>query len=252
MTEYDVEYARVEREDATLLITLDRPQARNAMNKATREQLVRVLGEADADEGIRAVIITGTDPAFSGGVDLKETLNRDNYVAPKTNPAQALRAMTTPVIAAVNGACVSGGLEVAIACSFMICSDQARFADTHTRIGLVPSWGLSAALPRAVGARRARQMSLTGDFIDPTTALAWGLVNEVVPHAQLLERAHELARTMAEVPVPAAVACLQLYGQGDGVSMATALGLEAELHSRWHPAATAKERFAATIARGSR
>ena len=252
MNDVKSEYAVLERRGSTLLVTLERPEARNAMNKATREQLVRVLADADADDDVRAVVLTGRDPAFSGGVDLKEALSEKHYAPPKNNPAQALRAMTTPVIAAVNGACVSGALEVALACSFILASDRAKFADTHARIGLLPSWGLSAALPQAVGVRRARQMTLTGDFVSPDTALAWGMVNEVVAHDALLARALEVAAVMADVPQHAARAALSLYSRGEGAPLATGLGLEAEAHALWTVAAGARERFAATVARGSR
>jgi enoyl-CoA hydratase len=245
-------HAVLERRGSTLLVVLDRPEARNAMNRATRRQLIKLMAEADADPEVRAVVLTGRDPAFSAGVDLKETLNDPHYRPPPNNPAQALRAMRTPVIAAVNGACVSGALEVALACSYVLASDRAKFADTHARIGLIPSWGLSAALPQAVGVRRARQMTLTGDFVDPQTALVWGLVNEVVPHDGLLDRALGLAASMAEVPEHATRAVLSLYSRGEGASLATALGLEAETHALWKVENTgAKERFAATIARGS-
>jgi enoyl-CoA hydratase len=141
----------VEQRGSVLLVTLNRPAARNAMDRATRVELVRVCAEANGDPQVSGVVLTGTDPAFSSGVDLKEVLSGEPYQPPRTNPGQALRAMTTPVICAVNGSCVSGGLEVALSCSFIIASDRARFADTHARVGLVPSWGLSAMLPQATG-----------------------------------------------------------------------------------------------------
>jgi enoyl-CoA hydratase len=224
----------VERRDGIAIVTLNRPEARNALNRAMRVGLVRLFAELDADVDVAAVVLTGADPAFSGGVDLKEALSRDiPYHPPPTNPAQALRAMGTPVVCAVNGACVSGALEVALACSFIIASDRAVFKDTHARVGLIPSWGLSAMLPEAIGVRRARQMTLTGDPVDPHRALEWGLVNEVVPHAQLLSRAMEIAVAAERVADHVRRATLSLYARGEGSPLANRLGLEAETHAMW-------------------
>src|SRR5690606_20981276 len=94
--------------------------------------------------------------------------------------------METPVIGAVNGVAITGGFELALACDFLVASEQARFADTHARVGIMPGWGLTVLLPEAIGFRRAKEMSTTGNFLDAQTALAWGLVNHVVPHAELL------------------------------------------------------------------
>jgi enoyl-CoA hydratase len=140
-------------------------------------------------------------------------------------PASALRAMRKPVICAVNGACVSGALEVALSCSFIVASERARFADTHALLGVVPTWGLTALLPRAVGVRKARQMSITGEFVDASEALRLGLVNHVVPHEQLLSFTLGLA---ARVPSNAAVGeMLALYARGEDMSLAGALAAEA-------------------------
>lgn len=205
---------RLERESALLLITLDRPAARNALNRATRVALVERLAEAEADPTIRSIVITGADPAFSSGVDAKELLSDPDYVPPAIDPATRLRSMTTPTIAAVNGSCVSGGLEIALACSFVIASEVATFADTHARIGLTPGWGLSAELPATIGVARARQMTLTGMPIDAEVALRWGLVNEVVEHDALLGRARQLAHAMAAVPAGASANAVDLYRNG--------------------------------------
>ncbi len=235
------------------MLTLDRPEARNALNRATRGRLNEILTESDADPGVGSVVLTGTDPAFSSGLDLKESLSGDVIVAPRTNPGQVLRKMLTPVICAVNGVCVTGALEIALSCSFVVASARATFADTHARVGMLPGWGLSALLPQAVGVRRARQMTLTGDFIGADQALVWGLVNEVVPHELLLDRAMELASSMESVPMDAARASLALYARGEGSSLAHGLGLEAEAYALWTvDNRTARERFAATAARGAR
>ena len=250
MTEANAELI-VERRDAVAIVTLNRPQSRNALNRAMRVGLVRLFADLDADPGVAAVVLTGADPAFSGGVDLKEALSTDTpYHPPQTNPAQALRAMGTPVICAVNGACVSGALEVALACSFIIASDRAVFKDTHARVGLIPSWGLSAMLPQAVGVRRARQMTLTGEPVNPRRALEWGLVNEVVPHVGLLPRAVEIAAATQRVSDNVRRAALTLYARGEGGPLALGLGLEAETHALWKlNNDAARARFEALVGR---
>jgi enoyl-CoA hydratase len=132
--------------------------------------------------------------------------------------------MGTPVICAVNGACVSGALEIALSCSFVVASERARFADTHAMLGVVPTWGLTALLPRAVGVRKAREMSGTGAFVDAAEALRIGLVNHVVPHGQLLPFSLGLAQ---QIPDSSAVSeMLDLYARGQDMSLAGALALE--------------------------
>ncbi|HZU64898.1 MAG TPA: enoyl-CoA hydratase-related protein, partial [Novosphingobium sp.] len=114
-------------------------------------------------------------------------------------PAAALRALTKPVVAAIDGPCITGALEMALSCDIAIATPAARFADTHCQLGLFPRWGGGTLLPSAIGVWRARQMMLTGAPIDAGTALAWGLVNELVPAPGLLARAAELAQAMAQL-----------------------------------------------------
>lgn len=181
------------RDGAVLTITFDRPRRRNALDLATRAELAELLALADSDPEVRAVILTGADPAFSSGVDMTELFGDPAYVAPAVDPATQARGMLTPTIAAVNGACVTGALELMLCCTFALASERAIFADTHTKVGLLPGWAMSAHLPAAVGAGRAAQLTVTGLPIDARTALTWGLVNEVLPHEALLPRAQELA-----------------------------------------------------------
>lgn len=196
------EHLELTSSDGILTMTLDRPARRNALTRDLRIALVEELDRADADPDVRVVILTGTDPAFSSGVDTSE-LFAVGYRPPPTDPATRARRMTTPTIAAVNGACVTGGLEIVLACTFALASDRAVFADTHARVGLVPGWGMSAHLPAAIGPGRAARLSLTGLPIDAVTACAWGLVTEVVPHEELLPRCRELAAAITAVPEPA-------------------------------------------------
>ncbi|MDL5351805.1 enoyl-CoA hydratase-related protein [Microbacterium sp. zg-YB36] len=223
----------VERCGATAVISFDRPGARNALNRRTRTALVAILERLDADPDVRVVVLTGSDPAFSSGVDIKELLSDEAYEAPLTDPATCLRALSVPVIAAVNGACVSGALEIVLACSFVLASDRASFADTHAVLGLTPGWGLSAELPAAVGTARARQMTLTGRPVDAPTALAWGLVNEVVPHERLPDRVREVAEEIAGAPRAAIANAVRLYREGHEERLTAARQREARVLRGW-------------------
>jgi len=183
---------RIDRIDEVAMITLDRPAARNAMNVELAQATVDALG---ACQDAAAIVLTGTDPAFCAGLDLRN-LGTDRLVDLPPFIA-SVASSRVPVIAAVNGAAVTGGLELALACDFLIASERARFADTHLRVGVYPGPVL-VDLPRRVGGAWARQMSLTGDFVDATTAMRIGLANEVVAHEDLLPRALRLAAAIAE------------------------------------------------------
>jgi enoyl-CoA hydratase/carnithine racemase len=223
-------------------ITFNRPEAKNAMNVAMRRDLCDQLDAADRDPSVAAVVLTGTDPVFTAGVDFKDV---DPAFDPRqrqfaVNPGRALRAMRTPVLCAVNGACVSGGLEVALSATFVVASERARFADTHARLNVVPAWGLTALLPRAVGLRKAREMSITGNFVDAAEALRIGLVNHVVPHESLLAFTVGLAQQIASTPAVAEV--LALYEHGVDLGLNAALAVEtthAANRPRFDPAAFA-------------
>lgn len=200
--------------DHVAVVTLNRPEARNALNADLAAALPDAIAAADADPEVRAIVLTGADPAFCAGFDLRDvrggTKRGEN---PHPGWWGALPPTRVPVIGAINGAAVTGGLEIALACDFLIASERARFADTHAKVGMLPGWGLTILLPEAVGARRARQMSLTGEMIDAATALSWGLVNEVVPHDQLVPRAVEVARQVAALPAAAVTEVRALYGE---------------------------------------
>jgi enoyl-CoA hydratase len=213
------------RQGASLLIIINRPAAHNALTRQMRRDFPALVTAADADESVATVILTGADPSFSAGVDLKErAAGAQPPVTP--HPGEVLRAASKPIIAAVNGACVTGALEMALSCSFIIASRAGRFADTHSRVGLVPRWGQTALLPSAIGFRRARQMMFTGDFIDAETALAWGLVNEVVGHDQLIDRCLALGEQIARAS--ASSVGLQMRASQTTAAAALAAGLEAE------------------------
>jgi enoyl-CoA hydratase len=238
--------------DGVRWITINRPEAKNALTSAMRDGLCRLLSAAERDATVRVVVIGAVDPVFSAGVDFKEPppAERNQHDAQfAVNPGRALRAMTKPVICAVNGACVSGALEMALSCSFIVASEHARFADTHARLGVVATWGLTALLPRAVGVRRATEMSITGNFVGAEEALLIGLVNHVVAHDRLKPTVEQLAGDIAATPAVGEV--IDLYRRGEGLSLSDTLALEADHTARrsFDPASfTAAGR--ATAARG--
>lgn len=179
-------------------LTLNRPERRNALNTVLLTQISDAMAEVDGDEAVDVIVLTGADPAFCAGLDLRELGESGDNLgsAPETGWSTSWTPTTKPVIAAVNGACVTGGLEIALQCDLRLASDRAVFADTHTHVGVVPAWGMTVLLPAAVGMQRATYLSLTGEFLPAEAAREAGLVLEVVPHADLLSRARQIATAM--------------------------------------------------------
>ncbi len=201
------------RQGPVAVVTMDRPEARNALTGAMIHEMASAFDECDADEQVRVVVLTGRDPAFCAGLDLNDlsrTYDEVGSAGGAGSPGRrvAFPRPAIPLIGAVNGPAVTGGLELALGCDFLIASDRATFADTHARVGVMPAGGLTIRLPQLVGINRARQMSMTGDFVDASKALQWGLVNELVTHDDLLPRTLEVARSVSEVD-PDAVAELR-------------------------------------------
>jgi len=218
---------RCEVDDGVALLTLDRPAVRNALSSRLRTDLVRTIARLQHDDAVGAIVLTGASPAFCSGVDLRE-LERDPAVAASVGPLVApVLTSAKPLVGAVNGAAYTGGLELALACHFLVASERATFADTHARLGLMPGWGLTVLLAEAVGVRRARQLSMTGRPVDAVTALGWGLVNEVVRHEDLLPRTIELARHAGQGDAAAVARTLRLYDDQLAVRDSAAWRLEA-------------------------
>lgn len=220
--------------DRVRTVTLNRPESRNALSSALRTQFFAALRDAEADDGVDVVIVTGADPVFCAGLDLKELGDTTELpdISPKWPP------MDKPVIGAINGAAVTGGLELALYCDILIASDRARFADTHARVGLLPTWGLSVRLPQKVGVGMARRMSLTGDYLSADDALRAGLVTEVVPHAELLAGARAIAASIVGNNQKSVRALLDSYHRIDDAGTSTGLWMEAEAARAWMRAAS--------------
>lgn len=251
----------VEVADGIATITLNRPEARNALSVELLRTLPKVVAEVDADPEVAALVLTGADPAFCAGLDLREVgtdggpLEASGALGGTDAEARTRRGplpgRTKPMIGAINGAAVTGGLEVALACDWLVASERARFADTHARVGIQPGWGLSVLLPEAVGLRRAREMSATGNFVDAETALRWGLVNHVVAHEELLPTARALAHDVASNDAAAVARLMATYTEGSEVTTADAWALEARVANEWQgqgfdPAEVARRREAIT------
>lgn len=213
----------------TRVLTLNRPEARNALNSALIEALYDALCEADADASVHAVVLTGADPAFCAGVDLKQAQREGPAYFSRYqshNCITRVAEMTTPVVGAINGPVFTGGLEMALGCDFLIASERAVFADTHARVGILPGGGMTARLPQLVGVAMARRLSMTGEVVDASRAEQIGLVTEVVPHSRLLPRAVELAGQIAEVPAPIMAGLKEIYVNGSAAVTDPALAAE--------------------------
>jgi enoyl-CoA hydratase/carnithine racemase len=217
---------------AVRVLTMNRPEARNALSTELFEALHAALLEADGDDTVRAIVLTGADPAFCAGVDLKQAqqLGREYFRRfARHDCMSAIADLRTPVIGAVNGATFTGGLEIALACDFLIASERAVFADTHARVGILPGGGMTARLPQVVGEAMARRLSMTGEVIDAARAERIGLVTEIVAHEQLLVRAVELADQIAEVPSTTMAGLLQMYRRGSATVTEPALAAERQI-----------------------
>lgn len=228
----------VERDGPVAVLTLNRPEAMNALSKALRAELWAELQRLEADPVVAVLVLTGAgERAFTAGLDLKElgadpaALRAVAAADPLVNPAAAVRACRKPVIGAINGLAITGGFELALACDVLICASTARFADTHARVGILPTWGLSQILSRVIGPYRAKELSLTGNFLDAQTAREWGLVNRVVEPAELMSTALKLARDMASVDPDTAQIYKALIDDGYARTLAEALALETERSS---------------------
>jgi enoyl-CoA hydratase len=242
-------------------VTLNRPDARNALDRELRKALPTALRALDDDDAVDAIVLTGADPAFCAGLDLKELASGGDALRETGATGEVARdnrgpfpPMVKPVIGAINGVAITGGFEVALACDFLIASERARFADTHARMGIMPGWGLTVLLPEAIGVRRAREMSTTGNFVDAATALTWGLVNHVVPHDDLVPFCRALAADIASNDQAGVRRMLQTYDEGALVDGAHAWDLEAAVSAEWQaggldpPAIEARR--VAVVARG--
>ena len=229
----NADLVQFEVEEGVALITLNRPEALNALSADMTQALLDAFERVNADDAILAVVLTGNGKAFSAGVDLKELaggngmMSADN-LGPDTQIVKAMRECRAPIIGAVNGFAVTGGFEIALACDFLYAAENAKFADTHARVGLLPGWGLSQKLPRLVGINRAREISFTGNYFSADDGHAWGLVNRVLPLDQLVPEALATARQIAESLPDALFRIKNMMNEGWEMNLKDALIMEGE------------------------
>jgi enoyl-CoA hydratase len=248
------------RNDGVAVVTLNRPGAMNALSTAMRAALYHAMVAIDADDEIRCVVLTGAGArAFTAGLDLKElgahprALGSANATGADENPVRAIELCRKPVIGAINGVAITGGFEVALACDILIASEHARFADTHARVGVMPGWGLSQKLSRMIGISRAKELSLSGNFLDAATAERWGLVNRVVPADALMPAALRLAADIASADPAFIAGYKRLIDDGFALGFGAAMALEHERSSAANRTVTpeaVEARRAAVQARG--
>jgi len=223
----------VETRDGIATVTLNRPQAMNALSRALRAEIVQAFTTLAADSAVGAVILTGAGRAFCAGLDLKELGGERPGAADPAGDATdadvvaALQRCPQPVIGAINGFAITGGFELALACDLLIASTAARFADTHARVGIMPGWGLSQKLSRTIGIYRAKELSLTGNYLTAEQADAWGLVNRVVAPEVLLPTCEALARDMLSCVPEVVRAYKHVIDSGYAQSLADGLAIEA-------------------------
>jgi enoyl-CoA hydratase len=220
------------------VVTLQRPQALNALTMALRRELARTLVALASDGRTRVVVLTGAGRGFCAGLDLRELADAEDLgeiavSGAVDDPVHAVLSFPGPVIAAVNGPAITGGLELALACDILLASDRAVFADTHARVGVLPSWGMSQRLPRLIGRGRALEMSLTGNFVDAQMAERWGLVNRVVVHDALLPTARALAAEMLAAAPGILAQYKRVVDDGLATTLHEGLRLEAQRAREW-------------------
>ena len=219
----------VEKSEGIATLTLNRPRAMNALSQQLREALANTFAELQADPETAVVILTGAGRAFCAGLDLKELggeSQRPEGGAGDGGMLASIQEFEGPVIGAINGYAITGGFELALACDLLIASTEAKVADTHARVGFLPGWGLSQILPRLVGISRAKEISLTGNFIGAEQAEAWGLVNRVVPPEELLPACRALAADMLSCDRKSLLGYKRLIDEGFGMTFAEAMEME--------------------------
>ncbi|MDE3103879.1 MAG: enoyl-CoA hydratase/isomerase family protein [Acidobacteriota bacterium] len=234
----ETESVRYVAAEGVATITIHRPEVLNALNAATLAALEQAVARAAAAPEVRVLLLTGAgEKAFVAGADIRElaAVTPANAVAMAQRGQRVMDAVEScgkPVIACVNGFALGGGCELALACTLRIASSTATFGQPEVKLGILPGYGGTQRLPRLVGPAEALRIILTGAMVSAEEALRIGLVNEVVPPEQLMERAHALARSILAVAPQAVTACLQAVQQGADLPLRQGLDLEAELFGR--------------------
>ena len=239
---------RIEKDGGIATVTLDRPDAMNALSRQLRTEIADAFTAIQDDPQLRVAILTGAGRAFSAGIDLKElesSLPGGSRDTSARDMLAAIGAFEGPVIGAINGFAITGGFELALMCDLLIASTEARFADTHARVGILPGWGLSQKLPRLIGIHRAKELSLTGNYLPAEQAERWGLVNRVVAADELLPTCRALAEDMLSCDPDALRGYKRVIDEGFAETLAEGLegeGRTSARHMKESPPDVAKRR----------
>ncbi|MCC7363038.1 MAG: enoyl-CoA hydratase [Dehalococcoidia bacterium] len=250
------ELVLVEKSNAIATVTLNRPEAMNALSTRLRNGITAAFTELSKDEETRVIILTGAGRAFCAGLDLKELGGEtegsaEGPVSLEGDPVESMNLCTQPIIGAINGVAITGGFELALGCDILIGSTNARFSDTHSRVGVIPGWGLSQKLSRMIGIGRAKELSLTGNYLSADQAERWGLLNHVVEPEELLPFCRKLAEDMLSCVPEMVWKYKALIDDGYAINFGDAMKLEKE-RSRAHVVSKegVRERRAAIQGRG--
>jgi len=244
------ETALVERRGAVTLVTLNRPQALNALNSKVLSELIEIFGAYDADEGQRCLVLTGSEKAFAAGADIKEMSDRgfaDMYSSDFFAGWEQVTSTRKPWLAAVAGYALGGGCEVAMMADFIIAADSAKFGQPEIKLGVTPGMGGSQRLTWAVGKAKAMEMCLTGRMMDAAEAERSGLVAKVVPAGQLIDEALKTAEAIAAMPPLAAIAVKEMINAAFEIPLSQGIRFERRLFHGLFGTEDQKEGMAAFV-----
>lgn len=245
------EVVLVDRPQAEIaVVKLNRPEARNALNGELRSSLAAVFEELTDDDSLRCVVLTGSEKVFAAGADIKAMADATPSAMARNGASaawQVLRNFPKPVIAAVNGWALGGGCELAMHADIIVAGEGARFGQPEIKVGIIPGAGGTQRLTRAVGKFKAMKILLTGEPVSAREAEAMGLVSEVVPDAQVLERAIALAQAISALPPLAATKIKELVLAGADLPLESALALERNAFWLMFDTADQKEGMSAFI-----
>lgn len=254
------QFLKQERAGAVLIVTMDSPETRNALSLPSQmQEFVDLCAQMRRDHSIKVLVLTGNGPAFCAGGNVKDMANRggifggspyelsDSYRNGIQRIPLSLYNLEVPVIAAVNGAAIGAGLDLACMCDVRVAASGAKFAESFVKLGIVPGDGGAWLLPRIIGMPKASLMALTGDTIDAQTALDWGLVTEVVPAVSVLDTAVSIARRMAANPAHGLRLTKRLLREGQHMRLDSLLELSAAYQALAHHTADHTEAVAAFL-----
>jgi len=245
----DYQNILVTRDGAVALVTLNRPKALNALNSELLSELVTALDGFDADDGVRAIVLTGSERAFAAGADIKEMAPQSYMDMFKSNffagAADRIAAIRKPIIAAVAGYALGGGCELAMLCDFIIAADTAKFGQPEINLGVMPGIGGTQRLTRFVGKSKAMEMCLTGRNMDAAEAERSGLVSRIVPAADLLPEAMKAAQKIAEQSVPIVMMTKETVNRAYETTLAEGIRFERRLFHAMFATEDQKEGMAA-------